>query len=188
MKDTKKYDAQIIVNDIYLIVLWDKDYFNKGINDPRVSGKRVAEGLFSIEAFASNKREEHKLSSALARKLRPEISKRISETENQLRVSLEALTKELNDPIVKAVNVSLEKSEQYPVTIEKGKGTPLVNSFIRLFVILNEITKALKELHFKGVVERSEYKKREKIYAKPLRRLMNDLNLIIKNYHKHRKS
>lgn len=183
----KDYDAQITVNDIYLIVLWDKNYFQNGTSNHGVSGKRVAEGLFSVEAFASNNKDEYKIACALAKKIRPEMMKAIAFADKELRRSLDATRAELNDPIIQAVDIPPQTKEKYCFAIAKGRGTPLVNSFIRLFVLMNETTNALKELYFRGVVSKAVYKKRENLAAKPLRKLMNDLNLIIKNYHQQRK-
>ncbi|MNP74117.1 hypothetical protein D3C76_1709390 [compost metagenome] len=63
----------------------------------------------------------------------------------------------------------------------------MVNSLIRLFVLADHITASLKELNYRGVISKRDYKKREDEYSKPLRKLLNDFNIIIKNYHKTRK-
>lgn len=183
----RKYDAKIKVNDFFLITLWDKDYFNEGKNRPGVTGNRVAEGLFSIEAFSTNTQAKFRLSYALANQVLPVLIQGMEETEKEMRTTLEDVKRELNDPILQAIDVPVIQEHEYTFTIERGKGTPLVNRFIRLFVIMNEITNALKTLHFKGVIPKSDYKKRENAAAKPLRKLMNDTNIIIKNYHKKRK-
>lgn len=181
------FDARIKVHDLYLIILWDTSFFKPRPEDKRICGKRVAEGLFSVEAYASNARPEHRLARALAEAIRPELSVHIKAVEDTLKGFLSEVSSELEDPLVKAVDVTLPERPEYTFTIDKGKGAPLVNSFIRLFVLADHITSSLKELNFRGVITIKEAKKREDTYTKPLRKLMNDLNIIVKNYHKQRK-
>ncbi|WP_257645194.1 TIGR03761 family integrating conjugative element protein [Pseudomonas putida] len=182
-----EYDARITVHDLYLIILWDTSYFEPRPQDKRICGRRVAEGLFSVEAFASNARPEHKISRALAEGIRPQLTERMKLVEGELKQSLEALDLELKDPLTQAVEVALPTPTEYPFTVEKGKGGPMVNSLIRLFVLADHITASLKELNYRGVISKRDYKKREDEYSKPLRKLLNDFNIIIKNYHKTRK-
>lgn len=181
------YDARIRVHDLYLIVLWDTNYFKERPDDKRICGSRVSEGLFSVEAFASNNKPEHRIARALAEAIRPELAKCIKSVEDALKAHLDTVNLELNDPLVKAVDVTIPAQQEYLLTIEKGKGTPLVNSFIRLFVLTDHITSSLKELHYRGVISKKDQKKREDAYTKPLRKLMNDMNIIIKRYHQQRK-
>lgn len=188
MEQQQEYDVRVRVHDLYLIILWDTSYFAPRPEDKRICGRRVAENLFSLEAFASNPKPEFRIAQALAEKLRPELAKQIKEVEEQLKASLVAVNQELNDPLIKAVDIVLPESTAYELKIEKGRGTPLVNSFIRLFVLADQITATLKELHYRGAITKSEYKKREDQYAKPLRKAMHELNLIVKRYHQQRKS
>lgn len=181
------FDVRIKVHDLYLIILWDTSYFEPRPNDKRICGRRVAESLFSVEAFASNSKPAHRLARALAEGIRPQIGESIKAVEDALKVSLGELTAELNDPLIKEIDVSIPEQQEYTFTIEKGKGAPLVNSFIRLFVLVDHITSSLKELHFRGAISKKDYKKREDGYTKPLRKLMNDLNILIKQYHQQRK-
>lgn len=186
--EKQSFDVRIKVHDLYLIILWDTSYFESRPNDKRICGKRVAESLFSIEAFASNSKPEFRIAQALADKLRPELGKQIKLVEDQLKESLELVSAELNDPLIKAVDVTMPEHGEYLLSVEKGKGAPLVNSFIRLFVLADNITASLKDLHYRGAISKSDYKKREDQYAKPLRKLMNDMNIIIKRYHQQRKA
>ena len=186
--EKQSFDVRIKVHDLYLIILWDTSYFESRPDDKRICGKRVAESLFSIEAFASNSKPEYRIAQALADKLRPELSKQIKLVEDQLKESLELVSAELNDPLIKAVDVTMPEHGEYLLSVEKGKGAPLVNSFIRLFVLADNITASLKDLHYRGAISKSDYKKREDQYAKPLRKLMNDMNIIIKRYHQQRKA
>lgn len=186
--EKQSFDVRIKVHDLYLIILWDTSYFEQRPNDKRICGKRVAESLFSIEAFASNSKPEYRIAQALADKLRPELGKQIKLVEDQLKESQELVSAELNDPLIKAVDVTMPEHSEYFLSVEKGKGAPLVNSFIRLFVLADNITASLKDLHYRGAISKSDYKKREDQYAKPLRKLMNDMNIIIKRYHQQRKA
>lgn len=186
--EKQDFDVRIKVHDLYLIILWDTSYFEPRPNDKRICGKRVAESLFSIEAFASNSKPEYRIAQALADKLRPELGKQIKLVEDQLKESQELVSAELNDPLIKAVDVTMPEHSEYFLSVEKGKGAPLVNSFIRLFVLADNITASLKDLHYRGAISKSAYKKREDQYAKPLRKLMNDMNIIIKRYHQQRKA
>lgn len=186
--EKQSFDVRIKVHDLYLIILWDTSYFESRPNDKRICGKRVAESLFSIEAFASNSKPEYRIAQALADKLRPELGKQIKLVEDQLKESQELVSAELNDPLIKAVDVTMPEHSEYFLSVEKGKGAPLVNSFIRLFVLADNITASLKDLHYRGAISKSDYKKREDQYAKPLRKLMNDMNIIIKRYHQQRKA
>jgi hypothetical protein len=186
--EKQSFDVRIKVHDLYLIILWDTSYFEPRPNDKRICGKRVAESLFSIEAFASNSKPEYRIAQALADKLRPELGKQIKLVEDQLKESQELVSAELNDPLIKAVDVTMPEHSEYFLSVEKGKGAPLVNSFIRLFVLADNITASLKDLHYRGAISKSDYKKREDQYAKPLRKLMNDMNIIIKRYHQQRKA
>jgi len=186
--EKQSFDVRIKVHDLYLIILWDTSYFEQRPNDKRICGKRVAESLFSIEAFASNSKPEYRIAQALADKLRPELGKQIKLVEDQLKESQELVSAELNDPLIKAVDVTMPEHSEYFLSVEKGKGAPLVNSFIRLFVLADNITSSLKDLHYRGAISKSDYKKREDQYAKPLRKLMNDMNIIIKRYHQQRKA
>lgn len=188
MEKQPDYDVKIKVHDLYLIILWDTSYFAPRPEDKRICGRRVAENLFSLEAFASNPKPEHRIAQALAEKLRPELAKQIKDVEEKLKASLIEVNQELADPLIKAVEVSLPEGNTYELTIDKGRGTPLVNSFIRLFVLADQITASLKELHYRGALTKSEYKKREDQYAKPLRKAMHELNLIVKRYHQQRKA
>lgn len=182
-----EHDVKITVHDLYLIILWDTSYFEPRPQDKRICGRRVVEALFSVEAFASNSRAEHAVSSTLAERIRPALTERIKEVEGTLRATLESLTEELNDPLTQSVEVTLPKPTEYVLTVEKGKGGPMVNSLVRLFVLADHITSSLKELNYRGVISKQVYKKREDQYSKPLRKLLNDLNILIKNYHKTRK-
>ncbi|WAH62179.1 hypothetical protein LZ023_40595 (plasmid) [Pseudomonas silvicola] len=181
------YDVRIKVHDLYLIILWDTNYFPGHEATKRICGVRVADSLFSIEAFASNSKPEYRIAQALAERVRPDLSDSIKSIEDELKISLEIVSKELDDPLIKAVDVSAPKQTEYALTIEKGKGTPLVNGFVRLFVIADLIVGTLKELHWRGALTKKEYKKREDAYIKPLRKLMHDLNQVIKRYHEQRK-
>jgi hypothetical protein len=185
--EQQSFDVRIKVHDLYLIILWDTSYFEPRPSD-RICGRRVAESLFSIEAFASNSKPQHRVAKALADAIRPELAEQIKNVEESLKQSLSIVTAELDDPLIKAVDVTMPPQTDYPFTIEKGKGTPLVNGFIRLFVLVDLITGSLKELHWRGAISKKDYKKREDTYSKPLRKVMNDLNIIIKRYHEQRKA
>lgn len=183
------FDARIKVHDLYLIILWDTNYFpGQEAVSKRICGLRVADSLFSVEAFASNSKPEHRIAQVLAERIRPSLGESIKGVEDQLMQSLKVLTDELSDPLVKAMEVTQPKQNEYFLTIEKGKGTPLVNGFVRLFVIADLIVSSLKELHWRGILTKKEYKKREDTYIKPLRKLMHDLNQLIKGYHEQRKA
>lgn len=184
----KPFDVRIKVHDIYLIILWDTNYFPGHEETKRICGVRVADSLFSIEAFASNSKPEYAVAKALAEKVRPALSDTLKSVEDEMKVSLATLTEELNDPLIKAMDVVVPDQTEYPLTIKEGKGTPLVNAFVRLFVIADLIVASLKDLHFKGAISKKDYKKREDRYVKPLRKLMHDLNQTIKHYHEQRKS
>ncbi|HDZ58181.1 MAG TPA: hypothetical protein ENI17_02885 [Pseudomonas xinjiangensis] len=183
-----EYDVKITVHDLYLIILWDTNYFDSRPESKRICGKRVADGLFSVEAFASNPKPEYRIAQALGEKLRPQLSEAIKQTEYHLKASLDAVYADLQDPLVTAIDTASPPTNAYMLFVEKGKGAPLVNSFIRLFILMDHITTGLKSLHFKGCLTKAEYKKREDADAKPLRKLMNDLNVIIKKYHQQRKT
>lgn len=186
--EQKPFDVRIKVHDIYLIILWDTNYFPGHEETKRICGVRVADSLFSIEAFASNSKPEYAVAQALAEKVRPALSDTLKSVEDEMKASLAALTEELNDPLIKAMDVVVPVQTEYPLTIKEGKGTPLVNAFVRLFVIADLIVASLKDLHFKGAISKKDYKKREDRYVKPLRKLMHDLNQTIKLYHEQRKS
>ncbi|MCF5396846.1 hypothetical protein GIV96_26100 [Pseudomonas syringae] len=186
--EPQPFDVRIKVHDIYLIILWDTNYFPGHEETKRICGVRVADSLFSIEAFASNSKPEYAVAQALAEKVRPVLSDTLKSVEDELKVSLGELTKELEDPLITAMDVVIPKQTEYPLIIKEGKGTPLVNAFVRLFVITDLIVSSLKELHFKGAISKKECKKREDRYVKPLRKLMHDLNQTIKLYHEQRKA
>ncbi len=186
--EQKPFDVRIKVHDIYLIILWDTNYFPGHEETKRICGVRVADSLFSIEAFASNSKPEYAVAQALAEKVRPALSDTIKSVEDEMKSSLGELTKELNDPLITAMDVVVPTQTEFPLTINEGKGTPLVNAFVRLFVIADLIVASLKELHFKGAISKKDYKKREDRYVKPLRKLMHDLNQTIKLYHEQRKA
>ncbi|KPW69580.1 hypothetical protein ACYHMX_30490 (plasmid) [Pseudomonas amygdali pv. morsprunorum] len=185
--EPSEFDARIRVHDLYLIILWDTNFFKPDADKRRICGTRVCEGLFSVEAFASNGKPEYRLSRAIAEAIRPELETMIKDLERTLKEHATTLMNELDDPLVKAVDVSMPEQQEYIFTIDKGKGTPLVNSFIRLFVLTDNIQNSLKELHYRGAISKKEQKQREDIYTKPLRKLMNDLNVMIKKFHKRRK-
>ncbi|RMN12102.1 hypothetical protein [Pseudomonas syringae group genomosp. 3] len=186
--EQKPFDVRIKVHDIYLIILWDTNYFPGHEETKRICGVRVADSLFSIEAFASNSKPEYAVAQALAEKVRPALSDNLKLVEDEMKVSLGELTKELDDPLITAMDVVVPTQTEYPLIIKEGKGTPLVNAFVRLFVIADLIVASLKELHFKGAISKKDYKKREDRYVKPLRKLMHDLNQTIKLYHEQRKA
>ena len=187
-KDQVPFDVRIKVHDLYLIILWDTNYFPGHEDNKRICGVRVADSLFSIEAFASNSKPEYAIAQALAEKVRPVLSDNLKAVEDDLKVSLQTLTEELNDPVIKAMDVVVPTPTEYLLTIKEGKGTPLVNAFVRLFVIADLIVASLKGLHFKGAISKKEWKKREDRYVKPLRKLMHDMNQTIKLYHEQRKA
>jgi len=187
-KDQVPFDVRITVHDLYLIILWDTNYFPGHEDSKRICGVRVADSLFSIEAFASNSKPEYAIAQALAEKVRPVLSDTLKTVEDQMKASLQALTEELNDPLIKAMDVVLPAQAEYPLIIKEGKGTPLVNAFVRLFVIADLIVSSLKDLHFKGAISKKDWKKREDRYVKPLRKLMHDMNQTIKLYHEQRKA
>lgn len=187
-KDQVPFDVRITVHDLYLIILWDTNYFPGHEDSKRICGVRVADSLFSIEAFASNSKPEYAIAQALAEKVRPVLSDTLKAVEDEMKASLKALTEELNDPLIKAMDVVVPAQADYPLIIKEGKGTPLVNAFVRLFVIADLIVSSLKDLHFKGAITKKEWKKREDRYVKPLRKLMHDMNQTIKLYHEQRKS
>lgn len=187
-KDQVPFDVRITVHDLYLIILWDTNYFPGHEDSKRICGVRVADSLFSIEAFASNSKPEYAIAQALAEKVRPVLSDTLKAVEDQMKTSLQALTEELNDPLIKAMDVVLPAQAEYPLIIKEGKGTPLVNAFVRLFVIADLIVSSLKDLHFRGAISKKDWKKREDRYVKPLRKLMHDMNQTIKLYHEQRKA
>lgn len=187
-KDQTAFDVRITVHDLYLIILWDTNYFPGHEDSKRICGVRVADSLFSIEAFASNSKPEYAIAKALAEKVRPVLSDTLKAVEDQMKESLQALTEELNDPLIKAMDVVLPAQAEYQLIIKEGKGTPLVNAFVRLFVIADMIVSSLKDLHFKGAISKKDWKKREDRYVKPLRKLMHDMNQTIKRYHEQRKA
>lgn len=187
-KDQVPFDVRITVHDLYLIILWDTNYFPGHEDSKRICGVRVADSLFSIEAFASNSKPEYAIAQALAEKVRPVLSDTLKAVEDQMKASLQALTEELNDPLIKAMDVVLPAQAEYQLIIKEGKGTPLVNAFVRLFVIADLIVSSLKDLHFKGAISKKDWKKREDRYVKPLRKLMHDMNQTIKLYHEQRKA
>lgn len=187
-KDEPRFDVRIKVHDLYLIILWDTNYFPGHEESKRICGVRIADSLFSIEAFASNSKPEYAIAQALAEKVRPVLSDNLKAVEDDLKQSLAALTEELNDPLIKAMDIVTPAQTEYSLTIKEGKGTPLVNAFVRLFVIADLIVASLKELHFKGAISKKDWKKREDRYIKPLRKLMHDMNQTIKLYHEQRKS
>lgn len=187
-KDQVPFDVRIKVHDLYLIILWDTNYFPGHDDSKRICGVRVADSLFSIEAFASNSKPEYAIAQALAEKVRPVLSDTLKAVEDEMKASLQTLTEELNDPLIKAMDVVLPTQTEYPLVIKEGKGTPLVNAFVRLFVIADLIVSSLKELHFKGAISKKDWKKREDRYVKPLRKLMHDMNQTIKLYHEQRKA
>lgn len=187
-KDEVPFDVRIKVHDLYMIILWDTHYFPGHEDNKRICGARVADSLFSIEAFASNSKPEYAVAQALAEKVRPVLSDNLKAVEDDLKSNLQALSEELNDPLIKAMDIVIPAQTEYPLTIKEGKGTPLVNAFVRLFVIADLIVASLKELHFKGAITKKEWKKREDRYVKPLRKLMHDMNQTIKLYHEQRKA
>ncbi|MDU8540231.1 AcaB family transcriptional regulator [Pseudomonas syringae] len=187
-KDQVPFDVRIKVHDLYLIILWDTEYFPGHEGNRRVCGVRVADNIFSLEAFASNSKPEYAIAQALAEKVRPVLSDQIKSVEENMKVCLQTLTEELNDPVIKAMDVVMPVPTEYPLTIGEGKGTPLVNAFVRLFVLADLIVASLKDLHFKGAITKKEWKKRENVYLKPLRKLMHDLQETIVRYHEQRKA
>ena len=61
MEQQQEYDVRIRVHDLYLIILWDTSYFTPRPEDKRICGRRVAENLFSLEAFASNPKPDFRI-------------------------------------------------------------------------------------------------------------------------------
>lgn len=180
--------ANIVVHDIYMVVLWDTNYFEPRPDDKRICGRRVADGLFSIEAYATNSRPEHRLAHALAARVVPAIQQKIKECEADLRQAHKVLGSELGASWVAGVKIDKPETKEWQLGIPKGRATPTAASFLRLFLIMDEITANLKTLHHKGALTRSEYKTRENMYAKPLRKLMHDLNVLNKEFHTQRRA
>lgn len=180
--------ANIVVHDMYMVVLWDTNYFEPRPDDKRICGRRVAEGLFSIEAYATNTRPEHRLAHALAMRVVPVVQQKIKECEAELRQTHQVLGSELGASWVAGMKVEEPVAKEWQLGIPKGRSTPTAVAFLRLFLIMDEVTANLKKLHYKGALTRSEYKSRENVYAKPLRKLMNDLQLLNKQFHGQRRA
>lgn len=180
--------AHFTATDFQTVVLWDTNHFGPRPDDKRICGRRVAEGLFSVEAFATNKGEAHRLARALAARLLPPIVESIKAVEAGLKEAEASVKAELAEPHVASIQIAMDPPKTYTLGIPKGRATYSAMAFLRLFVIMDSITAGLKELHFKGALTISEYKQRENAYAKPLRKLMNDTHVLVKKYHNQRRA
>lgn len=158
---------------------------------PRVDGKRVTDALFSIEAFTTTKKPELQEARKLAEELAPTLRLWINQAEAELRETLRSTTAELKafelDPIFGAFKPSATPEQLFDIQLEARQSWPLVNLFLRSFVLMDEITHTLKRLHQLGAIKFGEYKKREKFAAKPLWRCMTRIDETGRIYHRQRK-
>jgi len=187
MDNSARHESQtsIVVHDKYLLSMWDS-------NSQRICGKRVALGLFSVESFNSNKRDEHQVARLLAEKVVPTLRDIIQNNEKTLRANLKEVSDELeqvrNDPLYKSISLAEAPTSEYRIVVDQKGAWPLVNLFIRSFVLIDMITSELKALHQLGSIDFSTYKKREKKYAKPMWQAMTQIEDLVKAYHQKRKA
>lgn len=176
--------TKISVHDKFLASMWKSE-------GPRVDGKRVTDALFSIEAYTTTKKPELLAARKLAEKIVPTLRLWITEAEAELRDTLASANTELSriesDPLYSRLEIGVVPEQVYEIQIEANHSWPLVNLFLRSFVIMDEITRALKKLHQLGAIQFGEYKKREKFAAKALWRCMTRIDEVGRNYHKQRK-
>lgn len=184
---SEDYAAKITVSDIYLIVLWDTNYFEPRPQDKRLCGRYIAEGLYSIEAFSTNNKPEHKFSKTIASKLLPSINKMIMDVESELKKSLSEIKSKHSGSWISGIEI-VEEKKRYVIGIPKGRLVSTSGHLLRIMLIQNEITERLKNLALKGAISTAEYKKIENIASKPIRKLFYDLNLMRKKFHSVRRS
>lgn len=176
--------TKVTVRAKFLISMWHSE-------GPRVDGKRVTDALFSIEAFTTTKKPELQQARKLAQELTPTLRLWITKAEAELRETLASATAELEqfelDLPCGMLQTSVTPEQLFDIQIDARQSWPLVNLFLRSFVLMDEITHTLKRLHQLGAIKFGEYKKREKFAAKPLWRCMTRIDETGRNYHKQRK-
>ncbi|WP_313479290.1 hypothetical protein [Stutzerimonas kunmingensis] len=177
--------TKILVRDKYLLAMWDS-------GSQRICGKRVALGLFSVESFSSNKKPEHQVARLLAERIVPFLRDEIMQNEKVLRDNLKEVEKDLQDlqqdPLYASIELAEAPTQTYEITVEQRGAWPLVNLFVRSFVLVDMITSTLKRIHSLGAIDFSTYKRREKKLAKPMWQTMTRLEEAIKGYHLQRKA
>lgn len=179
-----KPHTKMLVHDKYLVSLWDSD-------SKRVSGKRITAGLFSVESFKANKKEQFQVARMLADKVVPYLRELILANEELLRRTLETVTAELvtleNDPLYANIALAEDIQEQYEIIIDQHGAWPLLNLFIRSIVLVDMIIMGLKKIYAKGLFDYKHYKRREKVLIKPMWQTMVLIEDIIKKFHVNRK-
>lgn len=161
-------------------------------NEKLVSGQRVVNELFSLESFVATAKPEHQTSKALAKKMIPSIKTFLTATETELKESITLLQNELDevlkDPIYSVISIGGgTHSYEQKITIEANIAWPLVNQFIKTFVLIDVITEKLREMYKMGVITFSEYKGRQRDLLKPIWKCMTKIDEAVRKFHSIRK-
>lgn len=176
-----------IITDKFVSTVWaGRD------NDKLVSGQRVINELFSLESFVVTNKSEHQSSKLFAKKITPAIRNLITNTDKELRVNLATVENELkevlNDPVYRSIDIGGgSHTYKQTITVPGNTAWPLVNQFIKTFLIIDVITEKLREMYKMGVITFSEYKNKQRILLKPIWKCMTQIDETVRKFHEHRK-
>ncbi|PXF32079.1 hypothetical protein WH50_06370 [Pokkaliibacter plantistimulans] len=180
--DAKGVGASAKVHSSVVANLW----LSNGATSP-LKGEGVIVPLFSIDAFCTNKADDHRLSHELALSVKPHIIAMLEEC--KARIAEQSLELENQDEFSYLANVDVQDgiTETYTLTISKGMSSHLTSLFLNLFVLQDRLQIKIHMLSKHGLVSKKSARKMSSDALKALKACMDKIHVFCLQFHRNRK-